>query len=214
VKLLRVIQEKQVRPLGSARVFHTDVRILAASNRDLKSATAAGAFRADLFYRLNVININVPPLRERGKDIELLARHFISEHGRRLGKRITSLSAEVNNLLCRYRWPGNVRELENVIERAVILADGATLTARDFSDLSTVDATAQSPVADGTLAAALSVENYIAEFVKRYQDRYSEQELAAMLGIGRKALWVRRNRWGLFRAGTRPLRGTGLRARA
>ncbi len=214
VKLLRVIQEKQVRPLGSARVFHTDVRILAASNRDLKSATAQGAFRADLFYRLNVINIHVPPLRERGKDIELLAQHFINVHGRRLGKRITSLGADVKELLNRYRWPGNVRELENVIERAVILADGTALTARDFSDLSAPDpAPAEQPAAaHGTLAAALSIEDYIAEFVKRYQDRYSEQELAAMLGIGRKALWVRRNRWGLFRAGARPGRGPGARA--
>jgi DNA-binding NtrC family response regulator len=215
VKLLRVIQEKQVRPLGSPRVFNTDVRFLAASNRDLKTATEQGAFRADLFYRLNVINIHVPPLRERGKDIELLAQHFVAVHSRRLGKDITNLSAEVKELLSRYRWPGNVRELENVIERAVILADGPTLTVRDFSDLSVAD-TADSPpnAASSTVAAALSVEDYIAEFVKRYQDRYSEQELAAMLGIGRKALWVRRNRWGLFRAGARTTRTAGSRARA
>lgn len=216
VKLLRVIQEKQVRPLGSPRVFHTDIRLLAASNRDLKSATAQGAFRADLFYRLNVINIQVPPLRERGADIELLARHFITAHSRRLGKRISDVSAGVQKLLNDYRWPGNVRELENVIERAVILADGTTLTARDFSDLTALDPTPAAHLAatDGTLAAALSIEDYIAEFVKRYQDRYTEQELAAMLGIGRKALWVRRNRWGLFRAGARPARTPGSRARA
>ncbi len=215
VKLLRVIQEKQVRPLGSPRVFNTDVRFLAASNRDLKTATEQGAFRADLFYRLNVINIHVPPLRERGKDIELLTQHFIAVHSRRLNKDITSLGTDVKELLSRYRWPGNVRELENVIERAVILSDGPALTVRDFSDLSTADAAGSPPdAASGTLAAALSVEDYIAEFVKRYQDRYSEQELAAMLGIGRKALWVRRNRWGLFRGGARAARGAGSRARA
>ncbi|HYK13569.1 MAG TPA: hypothetical protein VEW70_06275, partial [Burkholderiales bacterium] len=117
-------------------------------------------------------------------------------------------------LLSRYRWPGNVRELENVIERAVILADGPTLTARDFSDLSALDQTAPHVAAKDGAAAALSVEDYIAEFVRRHQDRYSEQELAAMLGIGRKALWVRRNRWGLFRAGSRPARSAGSRARA
>ena len=211
VKLLRVIQEKQVRPLGSPRVFHTDVRFLAASNRDLKSATGQGAFRADLFYRLNVITIHVPPLRERGKDIELLAQHFIAVHSRRMGKDITSLSADVQALLSRYRWPGNVRELENVIERAVILADGPALTVRDFADLSAPDPAVpmQNVAAEDPVAAALSVEDYIAEFVKRHQDRYSEQELAAMLGIGRKALWVRRNRWGLFRAGARPARAQG-----
>ncbi|MDB5808737.1 MAG: Two-component response regulator CbrB [Betaproteobacteria bacterium] len=204
VKLLRVIQEKQVRPLGSPRVLHTDVRFLAASNRDLKAATAQGAFRADLFYRLNVINIEVPPLRDRGKDIELLAQYFIGVHSRRLGKRITSLGADVKELLNRYRWPGNVRELENVIERAVILADGTTLTARDFSDLTASEPAPSNAGAAGGTTAELSVEDYIAEFVKRHQDRHSEQELAAMLGIGRKALWIRRNKWGLFRAGSRP----------
>ncbi|MEO7728189.1 MAG: hypothetical protein ABIS45_13110, partial [Burkholderiales bacterium] len=110
------------------------------------------------------------------------------------------------------------RELENVIERAVILADGPALTARDFSDLSAPDTAAAVPASAATdadtLAAALSVEDYIAAFVKRYQDRYSEQELAAMLGIGRKALWVRRNRWGLFRGGARAGRSTKTRAHA
>ena len=158
----------------------------------------------------------MPPLRERGKDIETLAKHFIAEHSRRLGKRITGVSADVLELLARYRWPGNVRELENVIERAVILADDSSLTARDFSDLSALEpaSSAQPAAAEGTLAAALSIEDYIAEFVRRYQDSYSEQELAAMLGIGRKALWVRRNRWKLFRAGARPARAAGSHVRA
>jgi DNA-binding NtrC family response regulator len=203
VKLLRVIQEKQVRPLGSTRVVHTDVRILAASNRDLASATKHGAFRADLFYRLNVINIHVPPLRERGRDIEILAGHFIAVHSRRLGKRITEISDDLKELLNRYHWPGNVRELENLVERALILADGETLAAHDFADLSVSDAARSppQPLAENALAATLSIEDYIAEFVKRYQEHYNEQELAALLGIGRKALWVRRNRWGMFRAG-------------
>jgi DNA-binding NtrC family response regulator len=206
VKLLRVIQDKQVRPLGSARIVHTDVRILAASNRDLAAATKDGLFRADLFYRLNVINIHVPPLRERGTDIEILAAHFIAAHSRRLGKRITEISLDLKELLCRYQWPGNVRELENLVERAIILADGDTLAARDFPDLSVADDAhlPLQPVAETALGATLSIEEYIAEFVKRHQDRYSEQELAALLGIGRKALWVRRNRWGMFRSGASP----------
>ena len=206
VKLLRAIQEKQVRPLGSARLFDTDVRILAASNRDLASATRQGEFRADLFYRLNVINIHVPPLRERGADIELLATHFIAAHSRRLGKHISGISGEVKDLLVAYHWPGNVRELENLVERAIILADGELLGAQDFGDLAGADTArpASQTLAQSALAAQLSIEDYIAEFVKRYQDSYSEQELSALLGIGRKALWVRRNRWGMFRAGASP----------
>ena len=216
VKLLRVIQERQVRPLGSTRIFHTDVRFVAASNRDLNIATERGQFRADLFYRLNVINIHVPPLRERAEDIELLAEHFVAEHSRRLGKRISALSTDLKQLLKAYRWPGNVRELENVVERAVILADDATLSARDFTDLAMFASThsSEAEAAADTLATPLSIEDYIAQFVKRYQDRYTEQELAAMLGIGRKALWVRRNRWGLFRADARPARPPSARARA
>ena len=216
VKLLRVIQERQVRPLGSTRIFHTDVRFVAASNRDLNIATERGQFRADLFYRLNVINIHVPPLRERAEDIELLAEHFVAEHSRRLGKRISALSTDLKQLLKAYRWPGNVRELENVVERAVILADDATLSARDFTDLAMFASThsSEAEAAADTLATPLSIEDYIAQFVKRYQDRYTEQELAAMLGIGRKALWVRRNRWGLFRADARPARPASARARA
>ena len=216
VKLLRVIQERQVRPLGSTRIFHTDVRFVAASNRDLNIATERGQFRADLYYRLNVINIHVPPLRERAEDIELLAEHFVAEHSRRLGKRISALSTDLKQLLKAYRWPGNVRELENVVERAVILADDATLSARDFTDLAMFASThsSEAEAAADTLATPLSIEDYIAQFVKRYQDRYTEQELAAMLGIGRKALWVRRNRWGLFRADARPARPPSARARA
>ena len=208
VKLLRVIQEKQVRPLGSKNVYRTDVRFLAASNRDLKQAMEDNTFRADLYYRLNVININVPPLRERGNDVDILARHFVEQLSRRLGKRITGLSDELRQFLRGYRWPGNVRELENLIERAVILADSDVLTSQDFTDISAAETKAK-PAGEfsrDALSRSLSIEKYIEEFVRRYQHAHSESELAAMLGIGRKALWVRRNRWGLKRSGSRAQR--------
>ena len=208
VKLLRVIQEKQVRPLGSKNVYRTDVRFLAASNRDLKQAMEDNTFRADLYYRLNVININVPPLRERGNDVDILARHFVEQHSRRLGKRITGLSDELRQFLRGYRWPGNVRELENLIERAVILADSDVLTSQDFTDISAAE-TKTKPAGEfsgDALSRSLSIEKYIEEFVRRYQHAHSESELAAMLGIGRKALWVRRNRWGLKRSVSRAQR--------
>ena len=208
VKLLRVIQEKQVRPLGSKHVYRTDVRFLAASNRDLKQAMEDNTFRADLYYRLNVININVPPLRERGDDVDILARHFVEHHSRRLGKRITGMSDELRHFLHKYRWPGNVRELENLIERAVILADSEILTSKDFNDTSAVEAKAKpaDEFSGDALNRSLSIEKYIEEFVRRYQHAHSDSELATMLGIGRKALWVRRNRWGLKRSGSRAQR--------
>lgn len=214
VKLLRVIQEKQVRPLGSRHVYRTDVRFLAATNRDLRQALDEGQFRADLFYRLNVINIHVPSLRERGTDVDILAQHFLEMHCRRLGKRITGMTGEMRHFLHTYHWPGNVRELENLIERAVILADGDALSCQDVVDVA--------PAADQrlppdkftaeVLEQGLSIEKYIEEFVRRYQHQYSESELAAILGIGRKALWVRRNRWGLRREGTRPPRHPSVEA--
>jgi DNA-binding NtrC family response regulator len=212
VKLLRVIQEKQVRPLGSRHVYTSDVRFLAATNRELKTALEQGQFRADLFYRLNVINIHVPPLRERGSDVEILARHFIESHSRRLGKRITGMTEDLGKFLHAYQWPGNVRELENLIERAVILSDGEVLSSRDFVDSGR--STPPDQFTEEALAQALPIERYIEEFVRRYQQHYSESELADMLGIGRKALWVRRNRWGLRRDDSRLQRRSATQAKA
>ena len=200
VKLLRVIQERQVRPLGSSHNYVTDTRFLAACNRDLKAETEKGTFRADLYYRLNVISINIPPLRERGKDIEILAEAFVEEHSKKMGKRIRAIGKDLTDFLYSYDWPGNVRELQNVIERAVILAQSDILGCDDLLDMLPTKATevAHTARADG---APLSIEEYIKDFVRQHQHTHSEIELAAMLGIGRKALWVRRHRWGLFRNG-------------
>lgn len=205
VKLLRVIQDKQVRPLGSKHVFRTDIRLLAATNRDLKQAMESGAFRADLYYRLNVINIHVPPLRERGDDIDILARYFIEQHSRRLGKRISGMSDDLLRFLHTYHWPGNVRELENLIERAVILVEGEILSGKDFVEISSPEnkTLPRGEFVNEAMDQNLSIEKYIEEFVRRHQHEHSDFELAAMLGIGRKALWVRRKRWGLKRASPR-----------
>ena len=126
-KLLRVLQEGEFAPLGAARTLKVDVRVIAATNRDLKRMAAEGKFREDLYFRLHVFPIHIPPLRERGKDVEHLAAAFAQRFGRRMGKRIGSLSAEQLQLLRAYDWPGNVRELQNVIERAIILASGSEL---------------------------------------------------------------------------------------
>jgi DNA-binding NtrC family response regulator len=205
VKFLRVLEDKQIRPVGSREVYRVDVRIVAATNKDLKEAVARGEFREDLYYRLNVIDLHVPPLRERGHDVNLLAAHFVEQYSANIGKRVTGLDADFNDFIRSYDWPGNVRELKNLIERAVILADAEVLS---YSDLS-----------DGIVSPAfhadnfdehenpLSIEGYIKQVVMQHQDKYSEVELANMLGIGRKALWMRRRRWGLPRQGKAELDG-------
>jgi formate hydrogenlyase transcriptional activator len=133
VKLLRVLQEQEFEPVGSSRTVKVDVRVIAATNRNLEEEVAAGRFRADLFYRLNVLPISVPPLRERQADIPQLVMFFIQRHAKRIGRTVEGVSRESMERLARYRWPGNVRELENVIERALVLSRSGVLdVGRDF----------------------------------------------------------------------------------
>jgi two-component system response regulator FlrC len=123
-KLLRVLQEREFEPLGSERTERVDVRVIAATNRDLRQLVADGKFQEDLFYRLNVIPIEIPPLRERREDIPVLVEHFLRKHAQRTGKRIERVEEGVAAAMQQYDWPGNVRELENTIHRAVLLATG------------------------------------------------------------------------------------------
>ncbi len=135
VKLLRFLEEKEFERVGGNRTYKVDVRIVAATHRDLKKKIEDGSFREDLYYRLNVIEIHIPPLREREGDIPLLADHFMRKYAKANGKEIEGLSDEVLAMLLRHRWPGNVRELENAMERAVVLSDEATLTPAYFPTL-------------------------------------------------------------------------------
>jgi formate hydrogenlyase transcriptional activator len=127
VKLLRVLQEQEFEPVGSSRTMKVDVRVIAATNRNLEQEVAAGRFRADLFYRLNVLPITVPPLRERRDDLPQLAMFFVQKHAKRVGRAVDGVSRESLERLANYAWPGNVRELENVIERALVLSHGGVL---------------------------------------------------------------------------------------
>jgi len=126
-KLLRVLQEREFERLGGSKTFRTDARLIAATNRDLEATVREQKFRSDLYYRLNVFPIRLPPLRERADDIPLLVRHFIQQFGRRMGKTIETIPSEIMDALVRYQWPGNIRELQNVVERAVILTPGSVL---------------------------------------------------------------------------------------
>ena len=127
-KLLRVLQEREFERVGSNQPIHVDVRVLAATNCDLRMAVAAGAFRLDLFYRLNVVPIEVPPLRERLDDIPILVEHLVERYATKVGKRIGTIEKQTMQLLQAYNWPGNIRELQNIIERAVVLCEGNTLS--------------------------------------------------------------------------------------
>jgi two-component system response regulator HydG len=132
VRLLRVLQEGEIKRVGSADAIKVDVRVIAATHRDLPKLVKTGRFREDLFYRLNVINIQLPALRERVEDVPLLAQHFLRRYADRLGKKVRALSPETIELLCGYRWPGNVRELENAVERAVVLCRSDSVTPPDL----------------------------------------------------------------------------------
>jgi two-component system, NtrC family, response regulator AtoC len=132
VKLLRVLQEEEISPLGGLGATKIDVRVVAATSRDLKTEVAAGRFREDLFYRVNVMSIHLPPLRERRGDIPLLVGYFVDLFNKKLNKHIEALSSEAMPLLMEYPWPGNVRELENVIERAILLAPGRWITPAEL----------------------------------------------------------------------------------
>ena len=132
VKLLRVLQEKEFEPVGSNKTLRVDVRIITATNKNLEKAVAEGRFREDLFYRLNVLPVLVPPLRQRRSDIPLLVEHFIEKFNRLNQKKIEGVSADAMNLLYWYAWPGNVRQLENFIERLVFLKDGGIIDVQDI----------------------------------------------------------------------------------
>ncbi len=132
VKLLRVLQEEEIRPVGESKSTRIDVRIIAATSRDIEDSVRKGEFREDLYYRLNVIRVKVPPLRERHEDIPLLIEHFLARFTKEMGKAAYHIAPDAIQHLSAYAWPGNVRELENVIERAVILCKGDTITCRDL----------------------------------------------------------------------------------
>jgi len=155
VKLLRVLQEGSVRPLGATRDQEVDVRVVAATVRDLRHEVEEKRFRDDLFYRLNVLQINVPPLRDRRDDILLLVEHFIERNNGRLGTKIREVDLHTRKLLLNYPWPGNVRELENTIERAVVLAEGDVITVADLPERMRAPA---DPVAASLSTGELSIK--------------------------------------------------------
>ena len=207
-KLLRVLQEREFERLGGTRTIRTDVRLIAATNRDLAAMVQEQKFRSDLFFRLNVFPVELPPLRERPEDIPLLVRHFADEFSRRMGRRVEAISSQTMNALREYRWPGNIRELQNVIERSVILSSGPTLNVR-VAELrsSPMPAPAKSR-AQAESARRQPVRSILAE-VDREQILRALQEAsgriggeggaAARLGLKRTTLITRMKKLGIDR---------------
>ena len=197
-KLLRFIEEKTFRRLGGTRDLVVDVRIMAATNRDLAAEVAAGRFRADLFYRLRVIPITLPPLRERREDILPLAKHFVAHFDREFGKKVREVAHEAEELLLAYRWPGNVRELRNVIERAVLLADGEVIGARELPLEVTAPVTAAAAPALPESGVKLDEmeRRLLVEALERVHGNQSQA--AALLGLSRHQVRTRMKRHGLL----------------
>lgn len=196
VKILRAIQEEEIRRVGGTETIKVDLRIIAATNRDLKAEVQAGRFRGDLYYRLNVVPIHLPPLREKKEDIPSLVQHFLEKYSRKLNQPVKKISSAALDLLLRQPWPGNIREVENIIERAIIFSkDQGVINAEDlpasFRDESTIIQKA--------IESKYSIDTFTKAFIERWEKEYSETEIARLLGISPKTLWEKRKRWGLSR---------------
>jgi DNA-binding NtrC family response regulator len=186
-KLLRVLQEREFEPLGAERTERVDLRVIAATNRDLRQMVADGRFQEDLFYRLNVIPIHIPPLRDRRDDIPALVEHFVTKHAHRTGRRIERLDEGVLATLQHYDWPGNVRELENTIERAVVLSAGPVITARAISTLGPVT---QQVTGLPSLKLRPNIEWVERETIRRAIENAGgvKKDAAELMGISQRAL--------------------------
>ena len=190
-KLLRFLDSGEFRRVGGNKALTVDVRLIAATNKDLVAMIKKGTFREDLYYRLNVINITLPPLRERKEDIAALARHFLQQYAKKLDKSITDLTSDALELLAGYHWPGNVRELENVVERAVILCESDLLGAEDLS------VPAPAMIAElGTNPSLEEMEkNYILRVLR--ETNGNQSKASQLLGIDRKTLYLKLKKYGI-----------------
>jgi formate hydrogenlyase transcriptional activator len=194
-KLLRVLQDQEFERLGGVRTIRVNIRLIAATNRDLAKSVATREFRSDLYYRLHVFPVHMPPLRERGKDIELLVRYFVQKFSRRMNKQIETIPSQAMNALMRWEWPGNVRELENFIERSVILSEGTILNV-PLSELRPVYGSGR---ADTTLEG-LEREHILRVLRETGGVISGLHGAAARLGMKRTTLQSRMQKMGISRA--------------
>ena len=197
VKLLRVIQEKSVRPVGSAKELPVDARILSATHKDLAGLVAEGKFREDLYYRINVIELRVPPLREREKDVLILARRTLERLAKQMGTSVPALTPEAEGALCHYEFPGNVRELENILERAITLAGGRVIDTGDIQLRTGPANETPRKTARDPLGSQLQDVEREAIVKALEQTKYNKTAAARLLGISFRALRYRIKKLGL-----------------
>ncbi|HWR80212.1 MAG TPA: sigma-54 dependent transcriptional regulator [Pseudomonas sp.] len=209
-RLLRVLQDGEIRRVGAVQSQRVDVRLIAATHRDLKNLAKSGQFREDLYYRLHVISLHLPALRERGDDVSEIAQAFLARQSTAMERPELRFAASAEQAIRLYNWPGNVRELENAIERSVILCEGNEITAELLGidiNLDDQDDFAEEPAEPSASPVTvssdpvedLSLEDYFQHFVLEHQEHMTETELARKLGISRKCLWERRQRLGIPR---------------
>jgi transcriptional regulator with PAS, ATPase and Fis domain len=195
VKLLRVLQEGEIRPVGSQKQIRVDVRIVAATHRNLEEMVREGKFREDLYYRLKVIEIEIPPLRDRREDIPELSRVFLRKYSSRLGKKVRDISPSAMELLIRHPWPGNVRELEHQIERAVALT-GSNLLSEDDFEFSDSTPVPSRPDGPGDAKSLESMEkDHILRVLK--ETDYNKSKASEVLGIDRATLYRKAQKYGI-----------------
>lgn len=198
VKLLRVLQDFEFEQVGGTKTFHVDSRVVLATNEELSRAVAEGRFRQDLFYRVNVINIELPSLRERISDIPLLAQHFLNSVCEESGRHVEGFTEDALTALRRYQWPGNVRELQNVVERAVLLGKGSMVTATDLpSQLSSGAPVAVQPTSGVSLKNALDAPERQIILDALQSNNWNRNATAELLGINRTTLYKKMKKLGL-----------------
>jgi len=198
-RLLRVLQEGEIRRVGANQSRQVDIRLITATHRDIKQLVADGTFREDLYYRLQVMELQLPPLRERGEDIIALAEALLQKNTCRLNKPPMRFSPAALDAIKQYDWPGNIRELENLLERAVILGDSVQIDVELLAIPQASVTLRNDSKTRSTPVDKLSLDEYFIQFVRDHETELTETELAKRLGISRKTLWERRNRLGISR---------------
>jgi two-component system response regulator HydG len=208
-KLLRVLQEKEIQRVGGEETLKVDVRVVAATNRDLKVDASQGRFREDLFYRLHIVPLSIPPLRERPEDIPQLARHFVARFAAKMGRHVSGLSEGALRALQRYPWPGNVRELENAVEQALVFAEGAELLDSDLPAFlqgpRSQSAAGGLPVVQGDRTLPEILEDLEAQLIRQAYEKAKgvKTETARLLGIKTSALYYKLEKYGFIQKGER-----------